>query len=69
MTGQIQGLQNLTQILALADTIPVVAIGGINQQRLAKVWSTGVNAIAVVTAITQAQQPLSATKSMQAMLC
>ena len=68
MTGQIQGLKNLTQILSLADTIPVVAIGGINQQRLTQVWSTGVSAIAVVTAITQAQQPLSATKTMQAML-
>jgi len=32
------------------------------------VWSTGVSAIAVVTAITQAQQPLSATKAMQVML-
>ena len=68
MTGQIQGIKNLTQILSLADTIPVVAIGGINQQRLKQVWSTGVSAIAVVTAITQAQQPLSATKTMQAML-
>jgi hydroxymethylpyrimidine kinase/phosphomethylpyrimidine kinase/thiamine-phosphate diphosphorylase len=55
-------------ILSLADTIPIVAIGGINQQRLTQVWSTGVSAIAVVTAITQAQQPLSATKAMQVML-
>ena len=68
MTGQIQGLKNLTQILSLADTIPIVGIGGINQQRLTQVWSTGVSAIAVVTAITQAQQPLSATKAMQVML-
>ena len=68
MTGQIQGLANLTQILALADTTPVVAIGGINQQRLGQVWSTGVSAVAVVTAITEAQQPLNATKAMQARL-
>ncbi|ASP46439.1 thiamine phosphate synthase [Cognaticolwellia beringensis] len=69
MTGQIQGLENLTQILALADTTPVVAIGGINQQRLDKVWNTGVSAVAVVTAITEAQQPVTATKTMQARLC
>ncbi|MBA6291980.1 thiamine phosphate synthase [Colwellia sp. MB3u-70] len=68
MTGQIQGLTNLRQILALADNIPVVAIGGINQQRLEQVWRTGVSAVAVVTAITEAEQPVSATQTMQALL-
>ena len=68
MTGQIQGLTNLTKILALADTIPVVAIGGISQQRLEQVWSTGVNAIAVVTAITEAKHPIIAAQAMQARL-
>jgi len=68
MTGQIQGLTNLRQILALADNIPIVAIGGINQQRLEQVWCTGVSAVAVVTAITQAKQPVIATQTMQALL-
>ena len=68
MTRQIQGLTNLRQILALADNIPVVAIGGINQQRLEQVWRTGVSAVAVVTAITEAEQPVSATQTMQALL-
>lgn len=68
MTGQIQGLANLTQLLSLASTIPVVAIGGINQQRLAQVWRTGVSAVAVVTAITEAKQPIIATQTMQALL-
>ncbi|MBA6289749.1 thiamine phosphate synthase [Colwellia sp. MB3u-4] len=68
MTGQIQGLTNLRQILALADNIPIVAIGGINQQRLELVWRTGVSAVAVVTAITQAKQPFIATQTMQALL-
>ena len=68
MTGQIQGLTNLRQILALADNIPIVAIGGINQQRLELVWRTGVSAVAVVTAITQAGQPVIATQTMQALL-
>jgi hydroxymethylpyrimidine kinase/phosphomethylpyrimidine kinase/thiamine-phosphate diphosphorylase len=68
MTGQIQGLTNLRQILALADNIPIVAIGGINQQRLEQVWRTGVSAVAVVTAITQAEQPVLATQTMQALL-
>jgi hydroxymethylpyrimidine kinase/phosphomethylpyrimidine kinase/thiamine-phosphate diphosphorylase len=68
MTGQIQGLTNLRQILALADDIPVVAIGGINQQRLEQVWRTGVSAVAVVTAITEAEQPVLVTQTMQALL-
>jgi hydroxymethylpyrimidine kinase/phosphomethylpyrimidine kinase/thiamine-phosphate diphosphorylase len=68
MTGQIQGLTNLRQILALANDIPVVAIGGINQQRLEQVWRTGVSAVAVVTAITEAEQPVLVTQTMQALL-
>lgn len=59
MTGQIQGLDNLRQVLALrpeniAQQIPVVAIGGINLERAADVVATGVESIAVVTAITEA---------------
>ena len=68
MTGQIQGLANLKQIITLAETIPVVAIGGINKQRLERVWRTGVNAVAVVSAITEADQATNATKAMQALL-
>ena len=54
MTGQIQGVDNLSQILTLATDIPVVAIGGINHQRAEQVWQTSVDSIAVVTAITEA---------------
>jgi len=68
MTGQIQGVENLKQTLALAGTIPVVAIGGINVQRLEHVWNTGVSSVAVVTAITEAEQPVMATRRMQALL-
>jgi len=57
MSGQIQGLENLQQILQLANDIPVIAIGGINHQRATQVWQTGVDAIAVVTAITEAEHP------------
>jgi hydroxymethylpyrimidine kinase/phosphomethylpyrimidine kinase/thiamine-phosphate diphosphorylase len=61
MTGQIQGLGNLSQILALRtqqleQTVPVVAIGGINLVRAPAVLATGVESIAVVTAITNAEQ-------------
>lgn len=60
MTGQIQGLDNLRQVLALRPEkirlqIPVVAIGGINLERAAEVVATGVESIAVVTALTEAE--------------
>ena len=60
MTGQIQGIANLKQVLALRpenkqQQIPVVAIGGITLERADKVLATGVDSIAVVTAITEAE--------------
>jgi len=57
MTGQIQGLKTLDHTLNVATDIPVVAIGGINHQRATNVWQTGVDSIAVVTAITEADDP------------
>jgi hydroxymethylpyrimidine kinase/phosphomethylpyrimidine kinase/thiamine-phosphate diphosphorylase len=61
MTGQIQGLDNLKQVLTLrpkfeTDQTPVVAIGGISLELAQSVATLGVDSIAVVTAITQAQQ-------------
>jgi len=62
MNGQIQGIKNLKQLLTLrpnntAQQIPVVAIGGISLERAPQVLATGVDSVAVVTAITQAEQP------------
>ena len=62
MTGQIQGIENLTQLLALRpqekmSQIPVVALGGISLERAPEVLTTGVDSIAVVTAITEANDP------------
>jgi len=60
MTGQIQGINNLRQLLSLRPEhkrkTPVVAIGGINLERAAEVFATGVESIAVVTAITEAER-------------
>lgn len=67
MTGQIQGLDNLQSILSLSTDIPIVAIGGINHERAARVWQTGVDSLAVVTAITEAENPEQATKALQSL--
>jgi len=45
---------------------PVVAIAGINAERIAEVAATQVNGIALITAITQAADPISATQSLLA---
>ena len=66
MTGQIQGIDNLSHMLKLKADIPVVAIGGINQTRAIDVAATGVDSIAVVTAITRADDYIAATKQLMA---
>ncbi|AVV82347.1 bifunctional hydroxymethylpyrimidine kinase/phosphomethylpyrimidine kinase [Shewanella putrefaciens] len=56
-----QGLAKLKHYVALLqDHYPLVAIGGIDLDNLAKVKATGVGNIAVVRAITEAQDPLAA---------
>lgn len=55
MSSQLQGIDNLKQILTLSTDIPVVAIGGINHDRAPEVWETGVDSLAVVTAVTEAE--------------
>jgi len=89
MTGQIQGIDNLQQLLSLrqqspkahtlnsgedlnerqdkSKTIPIVAIGGINLKRAPQVLATGVDCIAVVTAITEAKNPEEAVAQLIAL--
>ncbi|GAB3476174.1 phosphomethylpyrimidine synthase ThiC [Marinomonas epiphytica] len=58
MPSQPQGLTELARQVALIDgAVPTVAIGGISQERFASVVKTGVDSVAVVTAITQSQNP------------
>jgi hydroxymethylpyrimidine kinase/phosphomethylpyrimidine kinase/thiamine-phosphate diphosphorylase len=46
----------------------VVAIGGINHQRAAQVWQTGVDSIAVVSAVTGSENPELAIDKFQQVL-
>ncbi|WP_426359360.1 thiamine phosphate synthase [Pseudocolwellia sp. HL-MZ19] len=68
MTGQIQGVANLAELLNLATDIPVVAIGGINHERAPEVLATGVDSIAVVTGITEAESPEESVRLFQKLL-
>lgn len=68
MTGQIQGLKTLSDLVKLNPDIPMVAIGGINLERAEAVASTGVGCIAVVTAITKAEDPQQAVTAFNEIL-
>ncbi len=68
MTGQIQGIKNLEDILALKKDIPIVAIGGINLDKAVDVWKTGVDSIAVVTGITQEPDPELVVRMYQSLM-
>lgn len=66
MTGQIQGLTNLVNLLALVTNTPIVAIGGINLSNVESVLACGVGSVAVVSAITQADDPAAALQQFAA---
>ncbi|TMP13472.1 thiamine phosphate synthase, partial [Pseudoalteromonas ruthenica] len=69
MTGQIQGLEKLQHFVPLMrDTYPTVAIGGIDLTRAAQVADTGVGSVAVVRAITEADDYEAAISQLQVMI-
>ncbi|MGF1699759.1 thiamine phosphate synthase [Photobacterium makurazakiensis] len=58
MPSKPQGLSRLALYQKLiGDTFPTVAIGGIDLSRAENVWQTGVSSVAVVRAVTQAEDP------------
>lgn len=68
MTGQIQGVKTLSDLVKLNRHIPMVAIGGITLERASQVAQTGVGSIAVVTAITKADDPEQAVHAFNEIL-
>lgn len=61
-----QGLARLARFVALfGDSVPTVAIGGIDLARLPQVLATGVGGAAVVRAITEAPDTAEAVASLQ----
>jgi hydroxymethylpyrimidine kinase/phosphomethylpyrimidine kinase/thiamine-phosphate diphosphorylase len=68
MTGQIQGLKTLKNLVKLNSKIPLVAIGGINLKNASSVLDTNVGCIAVVSAITASSDPEHAIEKFQKLL-
>lgn len=64
MPSKPQGLLNLKEQVALAKPYPTVAIGGIGMAEAPHVLATGVNGIALVSAITKSKDWLGVTKQL-----
>jgi len=62
-----QGIEQLKRHLTRLTHIPTVAIGGISIARAPEVLATGVGSIAVVSAITQADDWREATRTLLAL--
>lgn len=62
-----QGIEQLKRHLTRLTHIPTVAIGGISIERAPEVLATGVGSIAVVSAITQADDWREATRTLLAL--
>lgn len=68
MSDQLQGTEKLARMAALLPDYPLVAIGGINLARAPAVAATGVGSIAVVSAITGADDYRRAVNQLQAVI-
>lgn len=66
-TKHVWGLNGLKQAVT-SSTIPLVAIGGINENNINEVAKTGVAGIALVSAITQAEDPQLATEKLRQLI-
>ena len=59
--AQVVGVERLSQVRQ-AVTLPLVAIGGINQENAAAVMAAGADSIAVIRAVVRAQAPEKAAR-------
>ena len=62
-----QGMDKLREYVRQAGSTPVVAIGGIDLGNAAQVLQTGVSSLAVVRAVTEAENPEAVVKAFQAL--
>jgi len=66
-TATVVGLERLQQVRQ-ATALPLVAIGGINQDNAAAVTAAGANSVAVISAVLEAESPEEAVRKMIALL-
>jgi thiamine-phosphate pyrophosphorylase len=61
-----RGLAALGEIAPIAGSLPLVAIGGIDRERVAEVIRAGAAAAAVISAVAGAKDPVAATRALVA---
>jgi hydroxymethylpyrimidine kinase/phosphomethylpyrimidine kinase/thiamine-phosphate diphosphorylase len=69
MPSDPQGITRLSKYANLMSDMATVAIGGINLERAPAVWKCGVGSIAVVTAITRADDPKQVIERFNQIMC
>ncbi|MCA1930422.1 thiamine phosphate synthase [Rheinheimera sp.] len=68
MGGKLQGLQKLARYTALFPQLPLVAIGGINENNAKAVLATGIRHLAVVQGFAKATDPKLWVQQMQQLI-
>jgi hydroxymethylpyrimidine kinase/phosphomethylpyrimidine kinase/thiamine-phosphate diphosphorylase len=63
-----QGLDQLKCWRSILSQYPLVAIGGINKDNILEVKATGVQGIAMISAITQAANPIQQTQELMSLI-
>lgn len=61
------GIEGLKRLKAISNN-PIICIGGIQQKNVASIIANGSDGVAVVSAISQANDPLQATKQLKKMI-
>lgn len=59
-----RGLRALREIVSIAGTIPVIAIGGIDLENLPRVLDAGAKGVAVISAVAGAEKPEMAARAL-----
>lgn len=59
------GPEGIQRVVENRNQMPAVAIGGINEQNVQEIWETGVDGIAVISAITQADNINETVKNLK----
>ncbi|MCC5894426.1 MAG: thiamine phosphate synthase [Alkalibacterium sp.] len=59
------GLEGLSEAMMDRDHLAAVAIGGINEANASEVWETGVDGIAIVSAVTQSPSIVDTVKKLK----
>ncbi len=62
------GIEGLIRFRSISNK-PIICIGGIDQHNTAQIIQNGADGIAVVSAISQASDPLKATKQLNKIIC